>query len=41
VRRRAVFHWTDTARADAFKDFALQKITATGSTHLGTFVVPA
>ena len=34
VRRRAVFLWTDTARAGAATGYAVQKITRTGSTHL-------
>ncbi|HEX8823876.1 MAG TPA: hypothetical protein VF794_28410 [Archangium sp.] len=33
VRRRAVFLWTDTARALAATGYAVQKITLTGSTH--------
>jgi hypothetical protein len=37
VRRRAVFLWTDTARALAATGYAVQKITLTGSTH---FPVP-
>jgi hypothetical protein len=37
VRRRAVFQWTDTARASAAIGYAIQKIARTGSTH---FPVP-
>jgi hypothetical protein len=33
VRRRAVFHWTDSARAGTVNGYAVQKITLTGSTH--------
>jgi hypothetical protein len=33
VRRRAVFLWTDTARAGTTTGFAVQKIALTGSTH--------
>lgn len=33
VRRRAVFLWTDTARAGTATGFAVQKIALTGSTH--------
>ncbi|HEU4404396.1 MAG TPA: hypothetical protein VFS43_03805 [Polyangiaceae bacterium] len=33
VRRRAVFLWTDTARAGITEGFAVQKIALTGSTH--------
>lgn len=33
VRRRAVFLWTDTARAATATGFAVQKITLSGSTH--------
>ncbi|KYF60108.1 hypothetical protein BE04_15045 [Sorangium cellulosum] len=34
VRRRAVFHWTDTARAAAHPRYDVQKITHLGSTHV-------
>jgi hypothetical protein len=37
VRRRAVFLWTDTARAGAAQGYAVQKIARSGSTH---FPVP-
>jgi hypothetical protein len=37
VRRRAVFLWTDTARAGAASGYTVQKLTFTGSTH---FPVP-
>jgi hypothetical protein len=33
VRRRAVFHWTDSARPGTVDGYAIQKITLTGSTH--------
>ncbi|UCE04717.1 MAG: hypothetical protein JSW07_13960 [bacterium] len=33
VRRRAVFQWTDSMRPQMLKDYAIQKITSTGSTH--------
>jgi len=36
VRRRAVFLWTDTARAGAATGFTVQKIALTGSTHFPT-----
>jgi hypothetical protein len=33
VRRRAVFQWRDAVRARTLEGYAIQKITATGSTH--------
>jgi hypothetical protein len=33
VRRRAVFHWTDSVRLGTVNGYAIQKITLTGSTH--------
>jgi hypothetical protein len=33
VRRRAVFHWTDSVRPGTANGYAIQKITLTGSTH--------
>jgi hypothetical protein len=33
VRRRAVFHWQDSARPNTLKGYAMQKITQTGSTY--------
>jgi hypothetical protein len=36
VRRRAVFQWTDTARAQAATGYAVQKIARTGATHFPT-----
>jgi hypothetical protein len=33
VRRRAVFHWTDTVRRASAPTYGIQKISATGSTH--------
>jgi hypothetical protein len=34
VRRRAVFHWTDTARRGRELRYGLQKVARTGATHL-------
>lgn len=36
VRRRAVFRWRDVARVGTAACYAIQKITATGSTHIPT-----
>lgn len=36
VRRRAVFQWTDSVRPQTLKNYAIQKITPTGSTHFPT-----
>ncbi|WNG48139.1 hypothetical protein F0U60_31360 [Archangium minus] len=33
VRRRAVFHWTDTVRVGTLRGYAVQKVTGSGSTH--------
>jgi hypothetical protein len=37
VRRRAVFHWNDSVRAGTPGNYAIQKITQTGSTHFPTY----
>jgi hypothetical protein len=36
VRRRAVFQWRDTVRVDTLRGYAVQKLTASGSTHFPT-----
>lgn len=37
VRRRAVFHWYDSARPSRGNQYAIQKITFSGSTHFPDF----
>jgi hypothetical protein len=39
VRRRAVFQWSDTVRPDREVSYAVQKITASGSTHFPELAV--
>lgn len=34
VRRRAVFHWTDTARIGTVLGYTVQKVAPSGATHV-------